>query len=179
MVDTIIRAGAVLLAGVFGAAVVHKAYVLFTGSTQSQPLLRVSARRAAYAAPILALAGMLELAIAALLATVPQAGLPAAAALMTYYALELRRLPRDESCRCFGSLSGSTSRDAAIRRNVVLTGLCVLGSAGYLAGAVERVELTQASLGIAVVGAAVVLAPAALRAYGLPPNVPAPNPEEG
>jgi hypothetical protein len=177
--DTVVRGATVLLAGLFAAAIAHKIQMLATRSAASEPLIRVSAWRKAHATPVIVSALIVEAVVAVLILFDPAAGLAAASLLVAVYAFEMRRLPRDEGCRCFGSLTRSNSRAAAIRRNLVLLVLCALGWIGYEIGAVHDADVTPAAVGVASVGAALLLAPVAVNAFGLPTQPRIANPEEG
>lgn len=177
--DMSVRGAAILLSGLFAAAVFHKVQLLATRSAVSEPLIQVSEWRRTYAAPIIFAALIVELSVAVFLVVEPAWGLTAAAILTAFYAYQMRHLPRNASCRCFGSLTRARSRFMAVRRNVFLAILSGVGSIGYAAGAVHDVRVTDITIGIALIAGAAVSAPAALGAFGLSPGSQTPNPEEG
>jgi hypothetical protein len=110
------------LAVVFALAILHKARVLVSGQAGAEPLLAQSPWRRRYAGPLLGLAGLVEASAAALLLIEPTSGLVLAGVLLAFYALELRSLPAETTCHCFGSFSATPVRGAAFRNLVFVIG---------------------------------------------------------
>ena len=141
MLDAVIRGLSLVLAGLFVLAAAHKASAVHTGSAATEPLIRISPWRRRHAPALLVAAGLAELAVAAAVVAVPVAGLAAAALLALVYARELRRLPADASCNCFGAVLSQT-RASAIRRNLAVGTAILVGSAVAASEVLARLPRT-------------------------------------
>lgn len=161
MLDPMVRGVSLALAGLFVWAVTHKAHAGWERTAGFEPLMQLSPWRRRHSAALLAVAGLVEVTVAALLLLVPAVGFAAAAALTLIYARELRRLPPDASCNCFGAVMAQ-GRTSAINRNLVLSAVGVAGSAAYLAGAAEVTSISQGAVGVALMAGASIAAVAAL-----------------
>lgn len=126
--------GALLL---IGAA--HKVQTLRRGLARFEPMLRLTPWDRVSANPLLALIAGLEVAIAAALIVAPAAGAGAGCLLLAFYATQIRRLPAEQSCQCFGGLFVQEQR-GAFRRNLVLLALSLLVMIGIVAGIEPRLS---------------------------------------
>jgi hypothetical protein len=128
------------------------------------PLLHQRATFRRHSEAVLSAALVTELIVAALLVLAPRAGFVLATVLVVLYACELRRLPQDSSCNCFGGQQTTTAGDA-VRRNAVLAGVALLGA--VLETISPSAEINPISIGIALLLLSVPAARLALR--GLTP----------
>lgn len=108
------------IALLFALAIRHKLAVVLNGTAEAEPLLALSAFRRAHAATIFALVTIVEAIVALLLIATPAVGLAATALLTACYTLQLRRLPPNEPCNCFGAAFSVQSRTTAMTRNFVI-----------------------------------------------------------
>ncbi|HET8895063.1 MAG TPA: MauE/DoxX family redox-associated membrane protein [Gaiellaceae bacterium] len=132
----------IALFALFALAAFHKIRVLARGKAGDEPLIATSAFRRRYASQILAGVATAELALAASLVVIPAEAMAAAAGLLVFYAVELRRLAPDESCRCLGDAFGRTSARSARYRNVVLAVVSSSASAAmYIRGSAAPLHL--------------------------------------
>jgi hypothetical protein len=160
--ETALRSASLFFAAILLVAMVHKLQLLRRGKAQSQPLIRSYRLRSAVAALLLVVAIVAEAATVAGLLLVPTIGFAASALLLSLYAFELRRLAPGESCGCFGEWLAVARRAEAIRRNIVLAVVAIVGAGVYQSGIVEPSAISQASAGSALVVVAVVV-PFAIR----------------
>jgi hypothetical protein len=161
VLDPLVRGVSLALAGLFVWAAAHKAHVVRERTAGHEPLMQLSQWRVRHAAALLAVATFVELTVAALLLLVPAAGFAAAAGLAVFYARELRRLPPDASCNCFGAVMAQ-GRTSAIHRNLVLSAIGLAGAATYLSGAAATTSISQGAVGVALMAGASIAAAAAL-----------------
>ena len=159
------------LTGLFAVAAGHKISVLHNHSAWREPLLAGSEWRSRHARNLLISIGGLEVAVGCLLVSAPVYGCTTASFFLLAYAIDLRRLHPDETCRCFGDILGRQSATSAIRRNIILAGMAT--GVVLWAEIAHRHPQTRAevSLGATIVIVAVV---AALRMS----RFRAPEPEE-
>lgn len=153
--EAAIRIFCLCLAALMALAVVHKVKVLAAGDAYRQPLIRLTAWRRRHPSLALGLAANAELAIALLLVLASPAGLGAALALLAVYSWELRRLDAENPCDCFGSFL-AMSRVAALRRNLALGVISAAAFVPVAAGVVAPAPVSQATVGGALLVAAVV-----------------------
>lgn len=144
----------------FIVAVRHKVSVLLAGKAKTEPLIEVSEYRVAHAGTLLLVVAAIELLIAAALIALPLVGFISAGILTGVYAFQLRRLPSDQPCNCFGAMFTVRSRRVAIGRNVVIANVSILLAAFYAAG------LTVGTIQGAVVDASVLVATAVASVEG-------------
>jgi hypothetical protein len=141
-------------------AATHKLRLVANGAAATQPLMQLAAWRRRHAAWLLGGAAVVELAIAGVLIAAPVAGMAAVLALLAVYSTELRRLAKDEDCGCLGNFL-SASRNAALRRNLVIASVTVAALAATATGTLAPAPISQATVGaalIVLVGALVPLA---------------------
>jgi methylamine utilization protein MauE len=144
-----IRVVSVCIAALLVLALVHKARVIAMGGAAREPLMQFAWRRP-YASVVLGFAGAVELAIAVLLLVTPSLGLGGALVLLAIYSWEVRRLPSDQPCNCFGR-SLLHTRDAALQRNLILAVFCVAAFVPSVTGAVTAAPISQATIGAALI----------------------------
>jgi hypothetical protein len=94
--------------------------VLARGTARDEPLIAGSAFRERYAEWLLAGVALIEIALAASLIVAPVLATAASGLLLVSYAIDLRRLPPQESCRCFGDAFKNSSARSAQFRNMIL-----------------------------------------------------------
>lgn len=116
--EELLRAVSLVMASLFGLAAVHKFRLAFSRSAGSHPLLSSGWRRR-HAGPLAALSGVIEVVVVVLLLIVPVVGALLATGLLGFYAIDLRRLPKEAGCGCFGGAL-DWPRGAAIKRNVAM-----------------------------------------------------------
>jgi Methylamine utilisation protein MauE len=110
----------IVLAVLFLLAALHKGRMLARGRARDEPLIAGSAFRERYAEWLLAGVALIEIALAASLIVAPALATAASALVLVSYAIDLRRLPPQESCRCFGDAFGRSSARSAQFRNMIL-----------------------------------------------------------
>jgi hypothetical protein len=157
LAETMFRSLTLVLTALLVLAVAHKVQLLRSGRAGSQPLIKSHGLHGAGAAVALSLGAVVEVAVAAALVLAPQYGFPATAALFLLYAHDLRRLAPNETCGCFGEWLAAARRTQAIRRNLTLAGLAVIGGVAYQTEVVDAVAISQASAGATIVIVAIVL----------------------
>jgi hypothetical protein len=146
----------VLLCLVLAAAAAHKAVLLATGRGAQFAGFdhrAMSRRRRIHA---LAALGIAEAALAALVILSPTVGLIATAAMLGLYVHELRAMRPDADCNCLGFGSRTPARIAIGRNGALIAGAIAAEAVVLWVGAPS---LTAASIGVAVVAAAALLAP--------------------
>lgn len=158
-----VRAVELFLAAAFAFAALHKGLVLRSGLAAELPLIESREQRAARPRTWLAAALGAELTALGLLLAVPRAGLLAAAALLGYYALELRRLPASQPCNCFGGAGPDATSRTAIYRNLALAGIALAAFGASVASGDAGVGVSQTSAGIALLLIAAWVAPGLLK----------------
>lgn len=146
------------LASLFSVAAAHKVRSVALGSAAEEPLLQLTRKRAENATALLVTAATAEIGAAVLLVAVPVAGLTVAVALLLFYWLELRHLPRKASCNCFGQAIAAGSVRFARWRNMTLATLAAFA----IPAVASPASLDLASLpGAASLAAVIVAIPAA------------------
>lgn len=156
------RALSLLLAVLLVVAVVHKAKVLAVGVPQDEPLTRARRWSGTRARLALILAVAAELVAVAALIFVPRFGFGVVTGLLLLYVLELRRLSPYEDCACFGDVLPRARRDQAMARNILLALFSIGAGVGYWTRGIAVAAIDQQTVGVALVAAALVFAPAAL-----------------
>lgn len=164
MTAEIVRSFSLCVALLLCLAIAHKVRVLYGGDARREPLLAQRAWLQRHATPALATAAAVEAAVVTALLIAPPAGLAMASLLLAAYSLELRRLPADQPCNCFGAILAESSSASAIRRNLALIGLSVAALASYAATGERVAGLSQTAIGVALLLVAVPAAVSALRA---------------
>jgi hypothetical protein len=159
----IVRAVSLCVALLFVVAVGHKVQILRAGEAAAEPLIKLGGWRKRHASTAIALAGIAETALAVLLVTVPLVGLVGASLLLVLYAREVRRLPADQPCNCFGGVIRTHAGAAAVRRNAGLAVVTAAGFVGYATGAVDVAPLSETVAGIALILVGAMAAAEALR----------------
>lgn len=143
-----------LFAGLLVLAVGHKVHVLVRGGASREPLMKLSRLRSSHATTLLLLAGALELAVCATLVVAPPVGFAALALLTITYSFDLRRLPEDTPCNCFGGALKTPNSRTAIWRNGTIATTATVGFLLYATGAVEVGSISQTTAGVALILAA-------------------------
>jgi hypothetical protein len=121
-----------VLAALFLLAAIGKLWHLASGAEPDHPLMMRTRWRRRRPRTLLAAAAAIEIALTALLLYRPAAGVAVAGLLLALYLRELTTLDRRETCACFGSLSATSVRVAAVR-NLVLVAGCVASVAVLVA----------------------------------------------
>jgi hypothetical protein len=137
-----------VLAALFLLAAVGKLWHLSSGADPDHPLVTRTRWRRRRRRALLAAAGAIEIAVTVLLVYRPVAGVAVAGLLLGLYLRELTTLDRRETCACFGSLSATPVRVAAVRNLVLMAG-CVASGAVLLAE--PDTTPTAGSLGAAAI----------------------------
>lgn len=164
LLDVVVRGLALAGAIALCAPIAHKVRLVASRSERDDPLVRVRPWLARHPRAWLSIAAAVEAGVSALLVALPAAGCLALAALCALYTSQLAHLSPSDSCACFGA-AAPMRRAAALRRNVVFVVLGALAGAGYLAGAVQRADIGEAT-GVAAVLLAPVVATAFLNKSG-------------
>jgi hypothetical protein len=152
-----LRSVSICVVALLGLAVVHKVRVLRNGQAPNEPLLRLTSWRRRHAFGVLLAVGILEAGIAAMLLLAPAVGFAMLAALASGYAVELRRLARDEPCNCFGSTLRVGSRQTAMVRNILLAAFGVTAAVLYTASAIKIAPISETTFGVALVVSSVIV----------------------
>ena len=101
----------------------------------------------------MSVAAGVELSLVVLLVVAPGWGLLGTAALLCGYALDLRQLPPQSPCNCFGPRSRTVAR-TAVARNSSLALLAAVGSAVVFVGSTSELRWDVAAPAASVVLAA-------------------------
>jgi hypothetical protein len=146
------------LSALFLLAAAHKAIELSRDRAEEAPLIAWSRPRARHASALLGAAAITEVAAAALLTVRPTIGLPLAASLLLFYAVDLRHIAPHEDCDCFGTLA-PTDRASGQRRNVLLATAAAFCTVLLATGHASSRMIDARAMSMALV----VLAPLAAR----------------
>lgn len=156
--STVISSAALLLVAMLLLAVFHKVRVVRARKARFEPLIALTEWRRTHASALLIAVGLCELTIAVILILFPPVGFLMVAVMLLAYAIALGSLPPEAPCNCFGSMLTVPHRSTAVARNITLVLTSLLAASMILSGAVESPKVTETSVGIAIVLAALLAA---------------------
>ena len=151
MLDVALYSLALFFAALLMLAIVHKVRVLRGGQPAAEPLMKVTEWRMSHARTLLVAAAAMECVICVSIVAAPPLGFIALGILAAGYSFDLRRLPEQEPCNCFGGAIESPNSRAAIRRNVGIASVSLAAAVLYMTDVADVAGLSQTTVGAALV----------------------------